>query len=91
MHNNVKGATWDLCDIIDADGNKHDGYLDTSWGHYVYFQEHIKDAPYPASSHWRKVKLDWFSCTENVFDFRKLLPNAPCESLTKSLDILLNE
>lgn len=58
------GRTWDQCDVILSDGTKIVGYLDTSWGHYFYFQ--LEGA-------WRKGKMDTFDKPTqgfiNIFEF----------------------
>jgi hypothetical protein len=88
LNSTKKGATWDYCKIIDAEGKEQDGWLETSWGQYVYFQ--ARGEKY-LTSEWRKVKHELFDTTENVFDFRKLSGSMPSQELMKSLEILLKE
>lgn len=58
------GRTWDSCDVIATDGSKHDGLLDTSWGHWFYFR---------CGDHWRKAKIDrLFDDCGLKADFRKV-------------------
>lgn len=67
------GRTWDYCKVIFTDGTEHEGYLDTTWGHYFYF--HIMGEKF-STSEWRKMKHEDFpsdgSSLVNIFDFRKL-------------------
>jgi hypothetical protein len=61
------GRTWETCDVIDAMGVLHVGYLDTSHGHFFYF---------PWNGTWRKASIDVYMDTvdlRNVADFRKRL------------------
>lgn len=54
-----RGRTWDTMPIILPDGTKTDGYLDTTWGYYIYFV---------IDNQWYKVSLDGF--TEDTIDLR---------------------
>jgi hypothetical protein len=64
------GRTWDSCDITLKDGTQIKGFLDTTWGDYVYFE-------YDGA--WRKFSLvhadthfvDLHDPLRNVFDFRE--------------------
>lgn len=38
---NHRGRTWDKCDLIFQDGTVGEGYLDTTWGSYVYFHDNV--------------------------------------------------
>lgn len=55
-----RGRTWDSISVILPNGQQINGYLDTTWGHYVYF---VMD------NHWRKVSLDHFG-SEYKIDLR---------------------
>ena len=59
-----RGRTWDICDVIAGDGSKHNGWLDTSWGTWFYFEVEGK---------WRKARCDEFMIylNNNTADFRK--------------------
>lgn len=35
---NVRGRTWDVCDVILPDGEKIRGHLDYTWGTNFYFE-----------------------------------------------------
>ncbi len=59
-----RGRTWDTFTVIDAAGNKLDGHLDTTWGHYFYFRT--------SADTWRKARvLDYLTGRELVADFRQ--------------------
>ena len=59
----TSGRTWDCCKIFALDGTEHEGFLDTSYGHWFYFKD---------GDQWRKAKIDvYMSGLENVADFRK--------------------
>lgn len=45
----VKGKTWDRCDVFLADGLEITGYLDTTHGKRIYF---------PFKDKWRCVRID---------------------------------
>lgn len=87
FRDNVGGRTWDLCVVIDGNGSKCDGWLDTTWGQYFYFVQYVT----PTQYEWRKAKLSLFDAKENVFDFRLLCGNNPERNLVSALDILLKE
>lgn len=58
-----RGSTWDTCTVLDLYGNEHTGHLDTSSGHYFYF-EHL--------GQWRKARIDvHMTGRDNNVDFRK--------------------
>lgn len=55
-------ATWDSCIVVGVDGKEIEGYLDTTWGHYFYFN---------TEDGWRKAKIDQFmSGSENKAIFK---------------------
>ena len=57
-----RGRTWDQCDVIDAQGVKLTGYLDTTWGHFFYFF---------TGTEWPKASIDRFmQGRDNTADFR---------------------
>jgi hypothetical protein len=61
-----RGATWDFHTIIDTKGNRHTGYLDTSWGQYFYFQY---------GTQWRKARIDRFmNGSDNTVQFTPVKP-----------------
>lgn len=43
------GRTWDQCRVTLPDGTITEGYLDTSWGHWFYFQH---------GGQWFKGRID---------------------------------
>ena len=64
---NGKG-TWDYCKVIDINGKEIEGFLDTSYGQYFYFN------PANMWNGWRKTSFDHFDDTELIFDFREAKP-----------------
>lgn len=60
----AKGATWDGVKIILPNGKKIDGFIDTSWGKYVYFQYKGK---------WRKIDAMAIEHRGNVIKLKKWL------------------
>lgn len=64
-----KGATWESCKVIAKDGTELEGFLDTSWGKYVYFND---------GKIWRKINfykgyMDDSSNLTNLMDFSKTI------------------
>jgi len=54
-----KGATWDYIHIVLKDGKRIKGYLDTTWGNYVYF---------PLNGKWKKVGVEHID--SNLWEIR---------------------
>jgi len=53
------GRTWDQCKVILTDGREITGYLDTTWGHYFYF-DLASGVRKMSRKDWRKAKIDVF-------------------------------
>lgn len=59
---NHKGATWDTIAIILPDGTRHTGWVDTTWGMYVYFTMDNK---------WKKVHTRHVGYHTQELDLRR--------------------
>jgi len=58
------GRTWDsFMTIILLDGSETQGFLDTTWGNYVYYHN---------GEHWYKVNLQAHHRRNDIIDIREL-------------------
>jgi hypothetical protein len=53
---NVRGRTWDQCELVLPDGTETKAYLDTTWGTYFYFQ---------TGEDWHCGKIDAFKVDDD--------------------------